>query len=197
MQNGHYSHSHWDHHIWLLHSESSIVKSLNKGSSNQLRRIQKWMHEKIPDMLMHFWSKKSKKISFWKSLTNQFGINNSIHSTYLRKMVRQFWCKSLCFSCKIHSLKFLHASFPNHKRCGLCPLCFQTGMLLLWHIAYIGKAQRFCSVVFCCQMRFSFLKCLLSFTTLPLYNLICTFCAWFCLFMAQHIMWQFLWINKR
>ena len=106
-------------------------------------------------------------------------LESTIHSTYLRKMVRQFWCKSLCFSCKIHSLKFLHASFPNHKRCGLCPLCFQTGMLLLWHIAYIGKAQRFCSVVFCCQMRFSFLKCLLSFTTLPLYNLICTFYAWF------------------
>ena len=75
-------------------------------------------------------------------------LESTIHSTYLRKTVRQFWCKSLCFSCQIHSFKFLHASFSYHKRCGLCPLCFQTGMLLLWHIAYIGKAQRFCSVVF-------------------------------------------------
>ena len=96
---------------------------------------------------MHFWSKKSKKIFFWKSLINQFGINNSLNIPF-RQMVRQFWCKSLCFTCKKHSFKFSHASFPNHKRCGLCPLCFQTGMLLLWHIAYIGKAQRFCSVVF-------------------------------------------------
>ena len=85
-----YSRSHWDHHIWLLHSESSIVKSLNKGSSNQPRRTQKWMHEKIPDMLMHFWSKKLKNISFWKVSPTSLEI--TIHSTYLRKKVCQFWC---------------------------------------------------------------------------------------------------------
>ena len=65
-------------------------------------------------------------------------------------VVSQFWCKILCFSCKKHSLEFLLASFPNHKQCGLCPLLpnRRASMLLLWHIAYIGKAQRFYSVVF-------------------------------------------------
>ena len=214
MQNGHYSHSHWDHHIWLLYSESSIVKSLNKGSSNQPRRIQKWMHEKIPDMLMHFWSKKSKKIYFWK--VSPTSLEPTIHSTYLRKTVLQFWCKSLCFKfdssalafvcfeistllkleiskqtnakqtnrtlvVKYISLNFYMLLFRtiNGVVCVLCafkPACYFYGIL---HTYYIGKAQRFCSVVFCCQMRFSFLKCLLYFTTLPLYNLICTFCAWF------------------
>ena len=87
----------------------------------------------------------------------------------------------ISFGVKYIPLNFYMLLFRtiNGVVCVLCafkPACYFYGIL---HTYYIGKAQRFCSVVFCCQMRFSFLKCLLYFTTLPLYNLICTFCAWF------------------